>query len=69
MVIFGIAVAIAVSFIFSPRYRAETQIVIDFKSLDPVSGAMIVPPGYLMTQFDIIQSHRVALKVVQRLKL
>src|SRR3954470_10823865 len=69
MVILGIAGAISVSFIFSPRYRAETQIVIDFKSMDPISGAMLVPPGYLSTQLDIIQSHRVALKVVQRLKL
>src|SRR4051794_11211474 len=69
MVILGIAAAISVSFIFSPRYRAETQIVIDFKSMDPISGAMLVPPGYLATQLDVIQSHRVALKVVQRLKL
>src|SRR3954447_10802874 len=69
MVVLGIAAGISVSFIFSPRYRAETQIVIDFKSMDPISGAMLVPPGYLATQFDIIQSHRVALKVVQKLKL
>jgi chain length determinant protein EpsF len=72
MVILGIAVAIAISFIFSPRYRAETEVVVDFKSMDPVSGMMVLPqatPGYLTTQFDIIQSHRVALKVVKKLKL
>src|SRR5215475_11716391 len=72
MVILGIAAAISVSVIFSPRYRAETQVVIDFKSMDPVLQMQSSPqpaPGYLATQFDIIQSHRVALKVVQRLKL
>lgn len=69
MIIFGVAVGVAVSFVFSPRYRAETQVLIDFKTMDPVSGMMMVPPGYLSTQFDIIQSHRVALKVVRRLKL
>src|SRR5689334_10257208 len=72
MVIFGVVVAVAISFIFSPRYRAETAVVVDFKSMDPISGLMIMPqatPGYLTTQFDIIQSHRVAMKVVQRLKL
>ena len=72
MVIFGAAVGIAIGFIFSPRYRAETQVVVDFKSMDPVSGMMVLPqatPGYLSTQFDIIQSHRVALRVVQKLRL
>jgi chain length determinant protein EpsF len=72
MVILGIAAAISVTKIFSPRYRAETQVVIDFKSMDPVLGMGASPqsaPGYLATQFDIIMSHRVALKVVQRLKL
>src|SRR5437868_5376195 len=72
MVILGIAAAIIVTRTFSPRYRAETQVVIDFKSMDPVSGMGGSPqsvPGYLATQFDIIMSHRVALKVVQRLKL
>src|SRR6476661_3378613 len=72
MVIFGAAVGISIGFIFSPRYRAETQVVVDFKSMDPVSGIMVLPqatPGYLSTQFDIIQSHRVALKVVQKLRL
>ncbi|MEO8627443.1 MAG: Wzz/FepE/Etk N-terminal domain-containing protein, partial [Betaproteobacteria bacterium] len=69
LAIFGLAVAIAVNNLFSPRYRAETSVLIDYKSMDPVSGAMAAPPGYLPTQIDIIQSHRVGLKVVRRLKL
>jgi chain length determinant protein EpsF len=72
MMLFGVAVAVAISYIFSPRYRAETQVVIDFKSMDPVSGMSVMPQlisGYLPTQFDIIQSKRVARKVVYKLKL
>jgi uncharacterized protein involved in exopolysaccharide biosynthesis len=54
--------------IFAEISRGD-QVVIDFKTMDPVSGMMLVAAGYLATQFDIIQSHRVALKVVRRLKL
>ena len=69
MVIFGILVAIAVNTLFSPKFRAETTVVVDYKSMDPVTGSMSPPPGYLATQIDILQSHRVALKVVRKLKL
>jgi chain length determinant protein EpsF len=72
MTIFGLAVALAVSFLFPPRYRSETTIVIDYKGIDPVSGTTQPAqalPGYLATQIDIIQSHRVALRVVRKLKL
>lgn len=74
MVIFGVVVALLVSFVIPPRYRASTTVVIDYKGsgMDPITG-MIMPsgvsPSYLSTQFDIIQSHRVALKVVRNLKL
>jgi polysaccharide biosynthesis transport protein len=63
MAIFGLAVAIAISYLLSPRYRAETTVLVDYKTMDPVSGAMLTVPGYLSTQIDIVQSHRVALKV------
>jgi chain length determinant protein EpsF len=69
MVIVGILVAIAVNTFFSPKYRAATTVVVDYKSMDPVTGAMSPPPGYLATQIDIIQSHRVGLKVVRKLRL
>jgi capsular polysaccharide biosynthesis protein len=72
MTIFGLAVALAVSFLLPPRYRSETTIVIDYKGMDPVSGSTQPAqalPGYLATQIDIIQSHRVALRVVRKLKL
>ncbi len=44
----------------------------DTKSTDPVSGALMpVPllPSYVATQVDVIASHNVALKVVDKMKL
>jgi chain length determinant protein EpsF len=64
--------AAAVSLTLPPRYTATASIVIDFKAVDPVSGNMlpvVLLPGYLATQLDILSSQNVALKVVDRLKL
>jgi chain length determinant protein EpsF len=72
MVLFGVLVALVLSFVLPPRYRATTTVVIDFKGMDPVAGLMApaqMMPGYMSTQFDIIHSHRVALKVVRDLKI
>jgi succinoglycan biosynthesis transport protein ExoP len=72
MTLLGVLVAVVLSYVLQPRYTASTQIVIDFKGIDPVSGAMLpaqMLPGYMSTQFDIIRSHNVALKVVRELKL
>jgi uncharacterized protein involved in exopolysaccharide biosynthesis len=72
MALVGIVVAGVLSYVLPPRYIASTQIVIDFKGVEPVSGAMLpaqMLPGYMSTQFDIIRSHNVALKVVRKLKL
>lgn len=68
----AVCTTLAVSFVMPKTYKAETALLIDFKSTDPVSG-LTVPaqliPGYLATQVDIIASHNVALKVVDKLKL
>lgn len=72
MTIFGVVLALVISYAIPPRYRATTDVVIDYKGIDPVSGLMLpvtMMPGYLATQMDIIQSHRVALRVVRNLKL
>jgi chain length determinant protein EpsF len=72
MALLGVLMALAVSWVLPPRYRAQTEVVIDYKTSDPVSG-MVLPstmmPGYLATQLDIIESHRTALKVVRNLQL
>ena len=67
-----IGTAAVVSLIMPPSYKASTSVVVDSKSKDPVSGALIptqLMAGYLATQVDIISSRNVAGKVVDTLKL
>lgn len=65
------AVAGYTFFIAPTQYTAEASLVVDPK-VDPISGGVLAgmaSPSYLMTQVDIIQSSRVAMKVVNSLKL
>jgi succinoglycan biosynthesis transport protein ExoP len=67
-----VSAGLALSFLLPPRYVATVSLVVDTKSTDPVSGALMpVPllPTYVATQVDVIASHNVALKVVERLRL
>lgn len=67
-----VAVAGTLSFVLPKRYVATVSLVVDSKAADPLTGALLplqMLPGYLATQLDIIESHSVALKVVDRLKL
>jgi succinoglycan biosynthesis transport protein ExoP len=61
-----------VSLVLPKQYTASTALVIDVKSPDPVAG-MILPgmisPGYMATQVDIINSDRVAQRVVKLLRM
>ncbi|MGL6072311.1 chain length determinant protein EpsF [Craterilacuibacter sp.] len=56
-----------------PReYTAETSVVLDVKSPDPIAGMVfsgMMAPSYMATQVDIINSERVARQVVRSLKL
>ncbi|MDR2093822.1 MAG: chain length determinant protein EpsF [Azoarcus sp.] len=59
-----------VSLILPKQYTATTALVIDLKANDPVAGggmaaAAQLSPGYLATQVDIIESERVAQRVVE----
>lgn len=67
-----VAATIIVSLVLPSNYTATTSLVLDFKGADPVSGlpisAMLVP-SFIATEVDIINSHNVALKVVDALKL
>jgi len=62
-----------VSLVMPKTFTAQASLVIDTKSSDPVTGAPGPPADIsatiLATQFDIITSHNVALKVVDRLNL
>lgn len=76
IVLFALLVTVSttliVSLLLPKSYTATTTLVVDFKGADPVSGLMQpaqLMPGYIATQTEIIQSHNVALKVVDALKL
>lgn len=67
-----VALTAVVSILLPKQYAAATAVVIDVKSPDPIGG-MVLPglmaPGYMATQVDIINSDRVAQRVVAMLKL
>lgn len=67
-----VATTLVVSLLMPSQYTASADVVIDVKSPDPIAG-MVLPglamPGYMATQVDIINSSRVAQKVVKLLKL
>ena len=58
-------------FVLPKSYTATTSLVLNYKGMDPVTGAVLpaqLMPGYMATQTDIINSKNVALKVVEQLK-
>ncbi|AKU10723.1 putative exopolysaccharide biosynthesis protein [Azoarcus sp. CIB] len=62
------AAAFAVSIVLPQKYSAETMLVVDAKSADPMAGGMMpsqLIAGHIATQVDIIGSERVALRVVE----
>ncbi|MEW6514357.1 MAG: chain length determinant protein EpsF [Pseudomonadota bacterium] len=67
-----VATTLVVSLLLPKQYAASADVVVDVKSPDPIAG-MVLPamamPGYMATQVDIINSNRVAQKVVRLLKL
>jgi polysaccharide biosynthesis transport protein len=76
LITLAILSALGASLIYSlnqaPYYTATTQVLIDLKSPDPVAGMILagqLQPSYLSTQVDILKSRKVALKVVDNLKL
>ncbi len=67
-----VAVTAAVSLLLPKEYTATTNLIVDSKSKDPLSGQMLPSqmfPGYMATQIDIINSSQVANRVVRDLKL
>ncbi|NTV70822.1 MAG: chain length determinant protein EpsF [Azonexaceae bacterium] len=70
--IFGVTVltTLVISLILPKEYTATTSLVIDVKSPDPIAGMIMqgmMAPGYMATQMDIINSDRVASRVVKLL--
>lgn len=68
----SVGVAIALSLWLPKDYTATASVVIDVKTADPIAGALsaaVMAPSYMATQVDIMQSDRVASRVVRNLKL
>ena len=67
-----VAITLFVSLLLPKQYTATSAVVIDVRSPDPIAG-MIMPglatPAYMATQEDIIDSDRVAQRVVKLLRM
>ncbi len=67
-----VGTTVLVSYLLPKRYTSTATVVVDIKGVDQISG-MLLPmlpmTGYLATQVDIIQSHSVARRAVDMLKL
>lgn len=67
-----VLVTVGVSIILPKQYTANAAVVLDVRSPDPVTGMMLqgmIAPGYMATQIDIINSDRVAQRVVKLLRM
>jgi protein tyrosine kinase modulator len=64
--------AAVVSLMMPKVYKASTQIVLNYKGTDPLTGTVAPAaqlPGYMATQIDVVKNRGVALKVVDELGL
>jgi polysaccharide biosynthesis transport protein len=73
LLVLGLTVGttVAVSLFLPKQFEATARVVLDFKP-DPVSAAIfggMAPPAVMATQVDIINSERVAQRVVRNLRL
>ncbi len=72
ILLFTVITTLVVSLLLPKQYTASTSVVVDVKSPDPIAG-MVLPglasPAYMATQIDIINSDRVAERVVKMLRM
>ncbi|MDT9001322.1 chain length determinant protein EpsF [Paucibacter sp. APW11] len=72
-IFFGtVVLTVLISAVLPKKYTGVASVVIDVAKPDPVSAVLYsgaLSPSYLATQIDVIQSDRVAYKVVRNLKL
>ena len=61
-----------ISVLMPKQYVATTSLYLEQRAIDPITGSMMptqLMSGFIATQSDIISSHNVALKVVDKLNL
>lgn len=67
-----VVTAVAVSLLLTKQYVASSSIVVDIGSPDPIAGSVfpaMMAANYMATQVEILESDRVALKVVRDMGL
>jgi chain length determinant protein EpsF len=68
-----LALAVAANFLLPKKYTGEAAVVVDERGIDPLAQEGAIPAQlattFVATQVDVIESHNVALKVVDRMKL
>lgn len=65
--ILSVAIILAIALNLPKQYTATASVLVDVKSPDPIAAMLM--PSSLFTQVDIINSERVARKVVKMLRL
>lgn len=63
---------LAINLWLPKQYTASSAVVIDVKSPDPIAGMVLpgmIAPSYMATQVDIINSDRIAQRVVKLLRM
>lgn len=73
ILVLALLAALAISLLMPKKYVAETAVLVDPRSPDPLTGGGgaggMIAPSYMATQIDIIAGERVAERVVKMLKL
>jgi polysaccharide biosynthesis transport protein len=68
-----LGLAVAASLLLPKKYTGESAVVVDARGIDPLAQSGAIPSqvetNYVATQVDVIASHNVALKVVDKMKL
>jgi chain length determinant protein EpsF len=68
-----LAVAVAANLLLPKKYSGGAAVVVDARGIDPLTQQGALPSqqeaNYVATQVDVIESHNVALKVVDRMNL
>jgi chain length determinant protein EpsF len=63
-----VAVGGAYTWVTPKTYQASTDLLVDSRA-DPIAGAIVTGNNYIATQIAILQSERVAIGVVKRLRI
>lgn len=67
-----VATGILYALFMPPTYKSTASLILNYKGVDPLTGVTLpaqLMPGYMATQVNILNSHRIATAVVDKLDL